>query len=594
MMLSRCNRQGFVVLTLVALLAGTALFPISPALKTASAVTSGYDLDFVMPSGSHTYVYYSQDFTTLEKTTINNYFNVYLPAYNNQFFEIEYVATINVVRSNGGGWATGSILYSNNNRISYNGTVAVYDTGLFVFLHELTHVFQFWVPWNFQTGGSGNTFIEGAANAFANIALFNVLGWNNSEYTGAINRNNELVSPSSSGVAAFLFSAWEYNDYTMALRWEKLWYSDNQFFRKLNAFIANAYPNRLYLRDSLVSSFFEKRPNCEFEGYSLDDWLNGYSFYNLVSDLPQNKSYIYFSGSNSLMGNGSSGVSFGGQVFAQAGGVIRQVNITSYDVAIVDGFTGQLLYSKNNQVPQWGNIDYLSVSVQKCPLVIVSVTARLSEGGVTSATAYYQDNEMGDGTRAIFFLNPQGYAEGNGASNVGAVVNGTVFWKNGDNVKANVTWSKGTYTYVINNIMAHPRIPLTQIAIRLNESKTFLSPVFQELSSTSAHFNVTVSPLVSSGTIRLYHSTDKNSWSQVAETTPIRGEANFSIAQSAGGVHYYMASWSGDGFISPSNSSAARINVNTAIPELPTLTVLLSVMATTAGLLVYVRKRRAD
>jgi hypothetical protein len=157
-------------------------------------------------------------------------------------------------------------------------------------------------------------------------------------------------------------------------------------------------------------------------------------------------------------------------------------------------------------------------------------------------------------------LNRDGFAEGVGTSNVGGVNNGLIKWSTGDNVEANISWSGGNYVYIINNVMAHNAIAMQQIAIRLYESRTFLSPFSQQtVTGEPVQLTAHVSPLTSSGEVRLYHSRDNTSWVQVDSNTPENGSVVFLVSLSDFGIHYFKASWIGDDKIDGSSSSTVRI-----------------------------------
>jgi hypothetical protein len=464
--------------------------------------------------------------------------------------------------------AWGLINYdAQGNIVSYGGEVTLnngtmtlgsgYVAGL---LHEWTHVFQFWIP-NYVN--SIGPHIEGVANAFASALILDEQGWDSAEYATigtAITTMGQLVSGSSYGLATYL-RAVAVGGHGLTQGWEGLWYHDRQAFKKFNTLMASQPSGSpVNFREVIRRSLFEGYADYAYDGLSVDDWLNAFSFYNSISDVPE--------GSKMMTWDAMPWTVFEGSAYVRSGTQASVVLFSSYDISIHDGQTHEALYSKTGQ-PAFCSSGFCSIVVWNSgsfpmrDLLRIDAVAHL-DGGDLSVVAYIAARHNDHGDRVIFFLNRDGYAEGSGSSNVGAVQNGFVRWTSGDNVEATVTWSGGTYTYVIENIMAHPATRMHQIAIPLYKSRTWLSPLVQSAGlGAPAQFTVHLSPKVSTGTVTVYESTDQVNWSPIASATPTEGLASFSLTFSEAGTHYLKAAWSGDGTIESSESSIVRAETTT-------------------------------
>jgi hypothetical protein len=496
----------------------------------------------------------------------------------NEFWMIHHDAIVTMKRSGGTnpdtGW--GAINYdAGGNIVSYSGEVNIssgspilgsgYVAGL---LHEWTHVFQFWIP-NYVN--SIGPHIEGVANALASALILEELGWDSPEYA-TIGSNSmtmgQLVSGSSYGLATYL-RAIALGGHGLPQGWEGLWYHDRQAFRKFNTLMASLPSGSpVNFREVVRRSLFEEYADYAYDGLSVDDWLNAFSFYSSISDVPEGSKMMTWEGhywAKPFETWTTPFTDFNGLVFERAGTQASWITISSYDIAISDGQTHEPLYSKTGQ-PASNNGRNLVVwpsevdgSLSTRNLLRIDAVAHLG-GEDPSAVAYLAARYNDHGDRVIFFLNRDGYAEGSGSSNVGAVQNGLVRWTSGDSVEATVTWSGGTYTYVIENVMAHPAMRMHQIAIALYKSRTWLSPLAQSVGSGSpAQFTVHLSPKVSTGTVTIHDSRNQVDWTPVASGAPVDGLASFSLAFSEAGTHYLKAAWSGDGNIEPSESSIMTV-----------------------------------
>jgi hypothetical protein len=528
--------------------------------------TSPHDLDVPLSSGAHIYVDYDSGYSADEKRVTNGNLTLYLPLMANEFWMIHHDAIVTMKRSGGTnpdtGW--GAINYdAGGNVVSYSGEVNISSGSPILgsgyvasLLHEWTHVFQFWIP-NYVN--SVGPHIEGVANAFASALILKELGWDSPEYAtigSNIMTMGQLVSGSSYGLATYL-RAIALGGHGLSQGWEEIWYHDRQAFRKFNTLIASLPSGSpVNFREVVRRSLFEGYADYAYDGLSVDDWLNAFSFYSSISDVPE--------GSKMTTWDASPWTVFEGLVSVRSGTQASVVPISSYDIVIHDGQTHEALYSKTRQ-PAFCSSGLCSIvvfnngSFPMRDLLRIDAVAHI-DGGDVPVVAYIAARHNDHGDRVIFFLNRDGYAEGSGSSNVGAVQNGLVRWTSGDNVEATVAWSGGTYTYVIENVMAHPAMRMHQIALPLYESRTRLSPLTQTMDfGNAAQFAVHLSPKVSTGTITIYSSTNQADWMPMTSAKPADGLASFSLAFSETGTHYLKATWSGDETMNPSESSIVTV-----------------------------------
>ncbi len=549
-------------------------------VNVASAAED-YDLDVELPSGAHIHVFYEDDWIEEEKSVMNEKLMTFLPIMSEEFWTIYHNASITIKLTNEGPcYAGGNMLYDSQGDISgYNGWVEVFPIDmngrLLILLHELTHVFQFWIPNYLYVIGYH---LEAVANSFSRALVLEHFGWNtteNTDYTLST-YGGQLISPLYYGSASFLRSYTSTAErpilgYHLNRGWTELWHYDSQVFRKINTWIANLYSNteielRGILRDVVRTALFEGYPDHSYDGYPVDDWLNGFSFFGSLSEMPVGVRMVYWSGANTQFSQQSSVQLTATVCMRQAENVVR-FPVSSFDINISDGQTREILYSNTSQPAAYESVSYYSLGeLPTRNLLRIDVLIHCVDGGDVAATAYlakereWYTYDVGD--RTIFFLNREGYAEGTGFSNVGSVNDGYLAWKNGDDIEATVTWSEGTYTYVIENIMADPAIPIHQMGIRLYESRTFLSPLAQSIDvDETAQLRTYVSPKVSSGNVTIYHSTNKENWTPIANVTPTDGQAGYEYVPSQIGQNYFKASWAGDEIIDSSQSSIVRIDV---------------------------------
>lgn len=539
-------------------------------INVASAAEA-YDPAVELPSGAHIHVYYEGDWSEEEKSVINEQLIIFLPRMCDEFWAIHHNASITIKLTPEGifhGW--GRILYDSHGEIvGYDGWIEIrpIETSVLreAILHELTHVFQFWIPNYFRVTGKH---IEAVADAFSRALILQHFGWITPEYSGdrLIRSRGDLIFPTYYGAAGYLSDyASNYPAYDLAKGWTELWNYDPQAFKRYNTFVANLDSGtQIRLRDAARISLFEGYPDYSYDGYSVDDWLSGLSFFNSLSDIPSDKKMMYWGGSNFQI-DGQAWIQFAGFVYMKQAENALKVPISSFDITIRDGQTHELLYSNMSQ-PILHDQVYFVISSGVIPfrnLLRIDLLVHCVDGEDLPVTAYLSGRAGYDaGYRVILFLNRDGYAEGTGSSNVGPIDGGYLVWKTGDDVEATVTWSNGTYTYVIGNIMADPAIVMHQMGVRLYESRTFLSPLAQIIDlDETAQLTTYVSPKVSSGNVAIYHSTDKENWAPIANVTPTNGRASYEYLSSQIGQHYFKASWTGDEIIDPSQSSIVRIDV---------------------------------
>lgn len=556
-------------------------------VNVASAAED-YALAVELPSGAYIHVYYEGNWSDEEKSVINEQLIIFLPRMCEEFWAIYHNASITIKLKPEGvchGW--GQILYDNSHEeiVGYDGWIEMPPMNmngvLLGMLHELTHVFQFWIP-NYPYVIGYNLHLEAVANAFARALILEHFGWNTSENTDHTlsTYGGQLISPLYYGSASFLRCYTSTPErpilgYHLNKGWTELWHYDSQVFMKINTWIANLQSNteielQGILRDVVRTALFEGYADHSYDGYPVDDWLNGFSFFGSLSDMPDGERMVYWSGANTQFVQQTSVQLTATVCMRQAENVVR-IPVSSFDINISDGQTREILYSNTSQPASYERVSYYSWgnSWEELPnrnLLRIDLLVHCVDGGDVAITAYLAKErdwyvyDVGD--RAIFFLNREGYAEGTGFSNVGPVNDGYLAWKIGNYVEATVTWSEGTYTYVVENIMADPAIPLHQMAIRLYESRTFLSPLAQiiDLDETT-QLTAYISPKVSSGKVTIYHSMDKENWAPIANVIPTDGCAIYEYVPSLIGQHYFKASWSGDEIIDPSQSSIVKVNV---------------------------------
>lgn len=541
-------------------------------VNVASAVED-YALDVELPSGAYIHIYYEGEWSEEEKSVINEQLKIFLPRMCEEFWAIHHNASITIKlkhESPFGGW--GRILYDDGEIVGYEGWIEtrplemsrVIDT----ILQELTHVFQFWIPNYMMVTG---THREAVAVAFSRALLLQHFGWllYTTEYlsTFLIRSRGDLIFPTQYGSAGYLNV---YARYDLAKGWTELWNYDPQAFKRYNTFVANLPSGtQIRLRDAVRAALFEGYPDYSYDGYPVDDWLSGLSFFNSLSDIPENEKMVYWGGANSQF-FGDSWIHFAARVYMRQAGNALIVPVSSFDMTIRDGQTHELLYSNilpystMSQPVLHNEIFYMSSGELPIRnLLRIDVLIHCDDGEDLLVTGYLPGKTAEDvGDRVILFLNRDGYAEGTGSSNVGPIDDGYLEWKIGDDIEATVTWSEGTYTYVVGNVMADSAIVMHQIGVRLYESRTFLSPLAQiiDLDETT-QLTAYISPKMSSGNVTFYHSMDKENWAPVANVTPTDGCAIYEYVPSQIGQHYFKASWSGDEIIDPSQSSIVKVNV---------------------------------
>lgn len=559
-------------------------------VRIPAGEASQHDLDVPLPTGAHIYVDYDSAYTGDERRVTSGNLTIYLPLMAEEFWMISHDAIVAMKQSGGSvaDHAWGAMNYdAQGNIVSYSGEVDINNGTLFsqsyyvaILLHEWTHVFQFWIP-NYVS--SIGPHIEGVANAFASALVLDEQGWDSPVYATIgpnIATMGQLVSNSSYGLATYL-RAIALGGHLLPQGWEGLWYHDRQAFKKFNTLMASQPSGSpADFREVIRRSLFEGYADYAYDGLSVDDWLNAFSFYNSISDVPD--------GSKMMQWDSSPAAVFEGSVYARAGTQASVVLFSSYDIAIHDGQTHEVLYSKISQ-PAFCSSGFCGIvvwnngSLPMRDLLRIDAVAHL-DGGDVPVVAYIAAPHDDHGDRVIFFLNRDGYAEGSGSSNVGSVQNGLVRWTSGDNVEATVTWSGGTYTYDIENVMADPAVRMHQIAVPLYQSRTWLSPLAQSAGlGIPTQFTVHLSPKISTGTVTIYHSTDQVNWRPIASGTPADGLASFSLPFSDAGTHYLRAAWSGDGTIESSESSIVRLEIPTTTTTISATSAATSITSTTSS-----------
>ncbi len=536
-----------------------------------SANVVGDQLDFLVPGGAHITVRCS-NWTVTDQTTIDEIFTSYLPYFYSQFWKITQNATITIVISDslpGGvaGYASGYPVYDEQGNVTgYEGTIAVgpnvtVDGGI---LHELIHVFQFWIPNYFRIVGDHIEAIDDAFGVSIRAQQNQI-----NPFAGDACYGSELFLPEYYGRASFAYSMVS-GSYMFYKGWLDLYYYDSTVFRKMNDFIAEIPENStIGIRDILKETVFAGQMDYCFSGYSLDEWLDGFSIFNFPSDVPNGR-YVWLSG---RLDNDPFPCAVRIYVISkETDRTASFVGNWTYDISIRDGVSRKLVYSNINQSPNqfWAQqnvhyvYDWTLVSDSSFNLLRVDVTVHLDSEDIPATVYLSKSNQTGpmapDGVKSIVFLNRDGYAEGTGLSNVGFVNGGMVFWKDGDSVEATVTSSIGTYSYCIDNIIASPYHSMSQIGVKLYEAKVFMAPLIQEVAvGVPFQLQVYVSPKSSSGGVQLYSSRDKVNWVLFSTEPLVNGSSSFSVSLSQEGRHFFKASWTGDGTIDPSNSSVVEV-----------------------------------
>ncbi len=602
------------------------------------------DFEVILPSNAHVYISYDPNWTDTEKQFVNDCLSTYLPMMCNEFWSINQSAYVKMIKwvagespySIGGG---GSITKDQQGKvIFYNGTIRMsspFNTvnWLSILLHEWTHVFQFWIPNYLAVIG---IHLEAVAKAFANALILENLGWGTPEYTTTGSRDRgQLIDPQTYGIGMYLYSS-SGRGYSLNTGWEELWFYDNQAYLKFNNWVATqtlANGEIPKLRDSVKTVLFQNYPNHVYDGLSVDDWLDSFSFFNSLEGFQIGTKAMMWEGVNEVRTLGLT-IQFVAAVFSTPqNGLVTKVNITDGEITIRDAQTRETLYWNTNYPSSadksiFFDMGRSNVSIPSRNLLRVDLIAHLEEGGNISCAGYIGQRYDPIGEKLVVFLNKEGFAEGAGNSNMGVINAGVLRWKDGKNLYANVSWLNNSYSYVVENIMAHPNIELTQIAVPLYASRTIISPVFQSINPNNpAKLEVHINPLVSTGTVGLYESTDLKNWTKIAVANPTNGYAEFDVELSLNGTYYFKASWDGDGVLDPSESSAVNVYFGQfeplptpvptpiilrtpspaplltptptatpipVIPEFPSWTALqLIATAVSVSVLVYVQKRRA-
>lgn len=577
------------------------------ALVPAVAEAKPYDLDVTLSSGAHIHVNYESGWSLDDQRLTSGNLTMYLPTIADEFWMIRHDGFVTMILEDGTfrGYATGWINRDTHGEIvSYGGAIRISTAALLtqsyvssVLLHEWVHVFQFWIPNYSDVVG---THFEAAAVAYVNTLFLEHHGWDTADYLPSTAScyvescprelaGGQLIWPSSIGLADYLssFSPPTHSGYYLYKGWEELWYHDRLAFKKFNAWVA-ALPSgsSVGLRDAVRASLFEGYSDFAYDGLPIDDWLSAFSFYNSLSDVPVGQKMMVWEGSNDWT---RAHIIFAGRVFVSNGTHREEVTVSSYDIDIYDAQTRELLFSRTNHPPTLHGALYFSSpfpsSMRPRDILRIDAVAQLPSGEALPVTAYLAARYSERGDRRVLFLNRQGYAEGLVSSNVHGGGNGLVEWTIGDTVVATVTWSAGTYTYVIDNVMAHPAIQLYQIGVPLYQSRTFLSPLAQTVRPGSpAQLTVFASPNLrwklsdgtwqaeSFGTITLYSSRNEVDWVPMMSAKPTDGYASLSPTFSEEGVHYLKATWTGDTQVEPSVSSIVKVEVTTTATEATTTT----------------------
>jgi hypothetical protein len=573
------EKRGLVLFLLIVTLLASVFATFE--VKTSSAADT-YGLDATLPSGSHVYVSYDADWTAYEKSMINSYLTDYLPRFWSEFWSINHSGYVTMKRSvigqsGSSNWAIGSITRDQQgNIVSYNGTISILPPAnvrgwLRVLLHEWTHLFQFWTPNYFTVVGRH---VEAVADAFSAALIYETLGWSIKEYEIIGERDSgQLIWPLECGISQYLW-AHIVHSYHLSRGWEKIWFYDQQAFKKLNSYIASLpISTAVRLRDAMRKALFDGYYDYGFDGLSAEDWLDGFSFFNSINDILVGSIILMWRGINERRDLGPT-VQFEAVAMERLpNGAAVRVPISNYSITISDAQTRQILYSNPNY-PAMDNGDIFFTNTGNAiplrELLRFDIIAYFAGGENLTVTAYVarRANPMGD--KLIFFLNSDGYTEGNGESNVGAIDDGFVRWRDGNIVEANITWNDITYTYVFENIIAHPNIPLTQIAVFLNESRTIVWPLTQAINpDTSAPLKIFTNPKVPSGNITIYHSENLVDWAPFASAALTEGYTSTELELSSIGTHYFKASWNGDETLASSNSSVVKVEVTTSNPIPP-------------------------
>jgi hypothetical protein len=141
--------------------------------------------------------------------------------------------------------------------------------------------------------------MEAVANAFENVLLVQTTGSGYSRFPG-----NELVNPNDFGAAKYLYAhatrhiaATLTSGYILDKGWEMLWYHDQQAFLKFNTYIGGLpIPTFVEMREVIRKSLFENWSSYAYDGYPVEEWLNGLSFYSSLLDIPEGTQFMYWNG----------------------------------------------------------------------------------------------------------------------------------------------------------------------------------------------------------------------------------------------------------------------------------------------------------
>ena len=165
-------------------------------------------MDFLVPTGVHIYIY-PDNFTPNQWATVSSYLTAILPLYCEKFWAVDRNANFTIYSEpnagSGGGWV---IHDAKGNIISYSGVITMdpssidegpQSTAGYTLFHELTHLFQGWIPNYTKIVGAHH---QAVAEAFSHVAQIQLTNLN---YTTAITAN-QLILPNDYGRGAYLYS----------------------------------------------------------------------------------------------------------------------------------------------------------------------------------------------------------------------------------------------------------------------------------------------------------------------------------------------------------------------------------------------------
>ena len=427
-------------------------------------------------------------------------------------------------------------------------------------------------------------YLEGIANAVPLILIYQQTN-HTCDQNGQWYAGNQRVSPYQKqvGEAGYIQDG-IYHGSNAALGWEELWTINHQIFNEFNsAYLSN---RSMGVRD-LLKSVMLTYGDYAFDGMSIDDWLDAFGFYNSMNDLPNDLKMISWYAMNSFLNIPSGNINeplfeFQGMTFTNQNGASSYIPVSNYSVTITDAQTHEILYP--NSTDSGSNIyEFLPNELPSRDLLRIDVTANYGDNSEVTLTGYAAKQAFSmynqgppppEGDKMLFFLDTDGFAAGNGTSNVGAISNGVLKWNSSvSEILANVTFNSRTYSYDLENIMANPAVAITQIGICLGSSYIILSPINQTIDQKGIiNLQVHINPLVSSGTVTFYSSQDEMHWSQIAQTTPLDGYANATVTSLPLGTNYFKATWSGDGILNSSESTMVETTIFTDTTPTPTPT----------------------